>query len=684
MRLKAKEPQEDEVDRQKKNRFYRLDEDEVLYVYRPSQNDINDNTEPWKVYIPRTLVPDILKLYHDSLEGGHRSDAIMYETIRHRVFWPRMAADVTEYCRGCDVCQRNKVPPNMKKGHLQPVHIPFVMTELSIDLMGPLPETEEGYTYILVVTDIGSRWCEAYPLKRANAVEVATTLHREWFCRFGAPLTIVTDNASIFTGHVWNELASVNGIKVVHTAVYHPQSNLTERMNKEIGIIIRCFVTHQHNAWAEVLPRVMLAIRTARHSRMKTSSAHLILGYEPRLPWDFLWSPGTPTAPKQQAIDWRINMEKHRIQRDRIWEVIREELIKSHEKNESQYNIGRRHLELRIGDWVRVKSHKQPSAEKGTTKKFLERFEGPYKIVEASTSNSYMLEDTLPPFGRRGPYHISQIHPWNAPWSLTKDKLSVNVKEVAPPGAIQQDIEKRMQTKFNVKVPPLAKHAPIIYEDEQFDDEYTMEAELDLTTDTTQSGEQREGGRKETTDLDSQVEPVTNTMSESVRERPSNLRQTPKPKVNKDFVSVVCPYRLPTPVYGSSRPKGMEVPPPAPDSPTCSGSVPEAAKADETDIVPEEKAPEGASLETGASPVLAIHPDSDLLELTQEQSNLIPGLETPKDDLLSSSTETSPTKTGTPKTKHALEGAELTEAVKKWVTEVKQKSKNFLKGREST
>ena len=40
----------------------------------------------------------------------------------------------------------------------------FPLEKLAVDISGPLPVTEKGNKYILVVSDYFTRWVEAYPM----------------------------------------------------------------------------------------------------------------------------------------------------------------------------------------------------------------------------------------------------------------------------------------------------------------------------------------------------------------------------------------------------------------------------------------------------------------------------------------------------------------------------------------
>jgi len=61
--------------------------------------------------------------------------------------------------------------------------------------MGPLPTTESGQKYILVVGDYFSKWTEAFPLRKQEAKTVAEKLVHEVIARYGAPEKIHSDHS---------------------------------------------------------------------------------------------------------------------------------------------------------------------------------------------------------------------------------------------------------------------------------------------------------------------------------------------------------------------------------------------------------------------------------------------------------------------------------------------------------
>lgn len=72
--------------------------------------------------------------------------------------------------------------------------------------MGPLPTSSKGKKYILVVTDIFSKWVEAFALRSTDAESLATMLVDEVVCRYGVPSFIHSDQGANLTGEVISSL----------------------------------------------------------------------------------------------------------------------------------------------------------------------------------------------------------------------------------------------------------------------------------------------------------------------------------------------------------------------------------------------------------------------------------------------------------------------------------------------
>ena len=58
---------------------------------------------------------------------------------------------------------------------------------IALDLMGPYPPSSTRKKFLLVVTDLFSRWIEAFPMASAEAPKLTALLEKEVFSRWGYP-----------------------------------------------------------------------------------------------------------------------------------------------------------------------------------------------------------------------------------------------------------------------------------------------------------------------------------------------------------------------------------------------------------------------------------------------------------------------------------------------------------------
>ncbi|ETO02959.1 hypothetical protein RFI_34451 [Reticulomyxa filosa] len=98
---------------------------------------------------------------------------------------------------------------NRQSGEIQhfSATIPFQM--VAIDIVDPLPETEDCYRYVMAMMDRFTRYVEAVPMKTQLAKEIALTFVNEWIFRHGVPETILSDNTLQFRGKISSLIAEI-------------------------------------------------------------------------------------------------------------------------------------------------------------------------------------------------------------------------------------------------------------------------------------------------------------------------------------------------------------------------------------------------------------------------------------------------------------------------------------------
>lgn len=139
------------------NRHYILN-DGILYCYG------DDDSQDAQLVVPTHERSEILKVYHDESTAGHYGTERTIARIACRYFWPSMRSEIAKYVKSCIECQRFKASNQKPSGLLQTTSSKQRFEIVAVDLFGPLPPTEDGHRWILVVEDVASRWTELFKL----------------------------------------------------------------------------------------------------------------------------------------------------------------------------------------------------------------------------------------------------------------------------------------------------------------------------------------------------------------------------------------------------------------------------------------------------------------------------------------------------------------------------------------
>ena len=125
-----------------------------------------------------------------------------------------------------------KTPPPICRAELKPIKPGYPMQIVAVDILGPLPESDAGNSYLLVVGEYFTHWMEVFPIPNQEVVTVVRTLVDKYFCRFGLPEHLHSDQGKQFESDLLKEVCRVLWITKSRTTAYHPQSDgLVERYN---------------------------------------------------------------------------------------------------------------------------------------------------------------------------------------------------------------------------------------------------------------------------------------------------------------------------------------------------------------------------------------------------------------------------------------------------------------------
>jgi transposase InsO family protein len=154
-----------------------------------------------------------------------------------------------------------------------------------LDIVGPLPLTEDGMKYILTCQDNLSKYSVAVPLEGQTADEVPDAFVTQIVLVYGIPNEIVTDQGSNFMSHVFKRICKLFKIEKICTTAYNPESNgALERTHKTLTNYLRCFGDTKSSDWDKCLPFACFTYNTTPHSVTKYTPYDVLFGRIANIP----------------------------------------------------------------------------------------------------------------------------------------------------------------------------------------------------------------------------------------------------------------------------------------------------------------------------------------------------------------------------------------------------------------
>ena len=176
----------------------------------------------------------IIREYYDTPLCGHPETEETLRSIRQTLIWSEMSRKIYRYVAGCHLCICCKPTRGNHEDRQRPKSARTAWEAIAVDLMGPYPRTRQGNRFILVVTDMFTRWVEVFPLRDSTAPHLIEVFESNVFPRWGDPRRILSDNGTQVTVLTWTEAGRRWDCELWTTPVYHPRVNPTERRNQEL------------------------------------------------------------------------------------------------------------------------------------------------------------------------------------------------------------------------------------------------------------------------------------------------------------------------------------------------------------------------------------------------------------------------------------------------------------------
>ena len=129
------------------------------------------------------------------------------------------------------------------------------MERVAVNVAGPFPVSSSGNRYVIVAIDYFSKWPEAFPVASQEAATVARALVEGFFCRFGMPEELHSDQGRNFESTLFRECYQLLGIRKTRTTPLHPESDgMVERFNRTLVQEIARRCRHGQSDWDLYIP----------------------------------------------------------------------------------------------------------------------------------------------------------------------------------------------------------------------------------------------------------------------------------------------------------------------------------------------------------------------------------------------------------------------------------------------
>jgi hypothetical protein len=224
-----------------------------------------------QMVVPRSLVLKSIEQHHELL--GHPGQRKTLDTCKLSYYWPDMVADIWQHCHDCNFCAARKDNVEHKRVPMEVYDCPFwPWSRIHIDLCTELPVTKEGYTTVLVVKCVMSKWVKFIPIRSKGATDVAVAL-ASVLETWGVPDIILSDRGTEFQNSVMTAIREIFGYKHIKTTAISPQGNgQAEAVMKVVKTTLASFVQDHQRDWSKYLGVLKMSVN---------GTVNTVTGYSP-------------------------------------------------------------------------------------------------------------------------------------------------------------------------------------------------------------------------------------------------------------------------------------------------------------------------------------------------------------------------------------------------------------------
>lgn len=331
----------------------------------------------WKVVLSDDMLHRLIIPCHQSL--AHASAYKCSLTLKEDFYIPGMLTKIKKIIKKCFDCQTAKQPNLHTYVAMQNMPVTERNEIIAMDFLGPLPNSTRGTKHLLVCIDLFTKEVRLYPIKRPTTKTVLNIIIKKYMPENGRVQKIITDQGKQFQNKLWASTLRKEGIKPILTSIRHPQANLAERINKELGKYFRIYCHDNHRRWAEYIPFFQNAINNNYNETTGFPPIMLGRGMKPTRFWN-----REITKPEHSNIALPLQNK-----RDLAKERIKKMGVKRKERYDRQHKL----TNFALGERVLLKSNPVAKRIDRTAKKFFRIYNGPHILHEKKGPHTFLVYD---------------------------------------------------------------------------------------------------------------------------------------------------------------------------------------------------------------------------------------------------------------------------------------------------
>jgi transposase InsO family protein len=375
-----------------------------------------------QLVVPLTKREEVLHYYHDVPSAAHLGCDKMLDKVRQTFYWPGMSIDVKNYCRRCDKCTARKLSKGKNKAPLGQYHVGEPMERVALDILGPLPISNAGNRFILVMMDCFTKWTESVAIPNQEAATVADAFVNNFVSRFGTPLQLYTDQGRNFESNLFQEVCVLLDIDKTRTTSLRPQANgMVERFNRTLISMLSMYCNDNQKGWDKYIPQVMMAYRSSPHASTKISPNKMVFGREIVLPIQAYI--GRPKLEDDEETEDYVGVLQQRL--EEIHDLARDNLKQASEYQKKYYDTGAK-KKKRYSSGQLVWLH-DPTRKVGVCSKLINKWKGPYIVTRVLDDLICMVKRSRNQKPKA--YHVDRLYHYQgrmvAEWLKRESKLLV-------------------------------------------------------------------------------------------------------------------------------------------------------------------------------------------------------------------------------------------------------------------